>query len=488
MTNSRILLAGIFALTPTMICARVSTAQEQSSGMGKIERLNRAPVNTEVLKVQLPRPTVVKLPNGLTVVLLEDHKLPTIAFSMWIRPGQLADPQDLPGLASFTADMLTEGTTRRSSSQIATEIDSLGASLTAQSEFGVSYTAVSASGLIDSATKILDLMSDVVLHPDFPDTELAKYKQRELANLDQQLSSPDFLAVAALNRVLYQGSVASVTSPTKESIDKVTCRDLKRFHEQHYVPGNTILGATGDFNISEMRDSIAKYFGSWTGAAEPSLKVSVGAAPQSMKITLVDRPGSVQTFVIAGDRAIRRADADYYALSVMNEVLGAGPQSRLFLDLREVHGYTYGSYSDFQADTYPGHWAATAPVRTQVTDAAMTQFLYEFKKINNETVSPGELGDAERAIVGQFALSLERPATLLSDWLTVEYFGLPANYWDDYSEHIDAVEAAGIQQAAKKYVNLEHLQWICVGDRKQIESVVSKYGPVTVVDVNGKVE
>src|SRR5271170_5008752 len=138
-----------------------------------------APLNQEVLRVQLPRPTVAKLKNGLTIVLEEDHKLPTIAFTMWIHPGQLADPGDLPGLASFTAGMLREGTEKRTSEQIASEVDSLGASLDASSRFGVSYTSVNASGLITDAAKILDLMSDVVLHPSFPESELAKYKQSE---------------------------------------------------------------------------------------------------------------------------------------------------------------------------------------------------------------------------------------------------------------------------------------------------------------------
>src|SRR6202046_3428854 len=142
--------------------------QDKSAPLSQVQRLNRAPVNKEVLRVQLPRPTVVKLKNGLTLVLEEDHKLPTIAFTMWIRPGQLADPSDLPGLASFTAGMLREGTEKRTSEQIASEVDSLGATLDASSRFGVSYTSVNASGLISDTAKILDLMSDVVLHPSFP--------------------------------------------------------------------------------------------------------------------------------------------------------------------------------------------------------------------------------------------------------------------------------------------------------------------------------
>ncbi|HUJ31803.1 MAG TPA: pitrilysin family protein [Candidatus Acidoferrum sp.] len=471
-------------------CAPIARAQAQNkaTSVSKVERLNRAPVSKEILRVQLPRPTVDRLPNGLTILLLEDHKLPTVAFSMWIQPGQLADPADLPGLASFTADMLNEGTPHRTSEQIANEVDSLGASLNASARFGVSYTSVNASGLINDAPKILDLMSDIVLHPSFPESELAKYKQREEANLEEQLSNPGFLAQQAFRRVLYGEGPLGMTSATKESIEKATADDLKQFHAKHYLPGNAILGVTGDFKAADMRALIDKYFGAWSGAAEPAAAPAKLASQAPSKITLVDRPSSVQTYIVVGDRGIRRDDPDYYKLAVMNQVVGGGPQARLFLDLREEHSLTYGSYSTFNADVYPGDWYGSAPVRTQVTGEAMDRFLYEFKRINDEPVPANELDDAHRAIVAGFALSLERPAQLLNDWLTVQHFGLPVDYWDKYPDRIASVDAAAVQATAKKFVDLDHIQWVCVGDRKQIQDVLAKYGPVSVVDAGGKPE
>jgi predicted Zn-dependent peptidase len=172
----------------------------------------------------------------------------------------------------------------------------------------------------------------------------------------------------------------------------------------------------------------------------------------------------------------------------MNQVVGGGPQARLFLDLREEHSLTYGSYSRFNAEIYPGDWQASAPVRTAVTGDAFDRFLYEFKKINNEPVPQDEMDDAHRAIIASFALSLEQPSQILNDWLTVQYYGLPVDYWDKYPDHIGGVDAAAVQASAKKFVDLDHLQWICVGDRKQIESVLKKYGTVNVVDVTGKAE
>jgi predicted Zn-dependent peptidase len=468
--------------------APAAHAQGKSTDVSKVVRMGRAPVSKEILRVKLPTPTVTKLPNGLTVILLEDHKLPTVSFTMWIRPGQLADPADIPGLASFTADMLNEGTARRTSEQIANEVDTLGASLSASSRFGASYTSVNASGLINDAPQILDLMSDIVLHPAFSADELAKYKERQGADLEERLSNPGFLAQQAFRRVLYSEGALSIASATKESIAKVTQADLKNFHDKFYVPGAAILGVNGDFKAPEMKALIEKQFGGWSGGSMPMIPAPAPPASEAAKITLVDRPASVQTYIIGGDRSVRRADPDYYALAVMNQVVGGGPQARLFLDLREEHSLTYGSYSRLSAEVYPGDWSASAPVRTPVTGDAMERFTYEFKLINDKPVPASELDDAKRAIVAGFALSLEQPTQLLGYFLTAQHFDLPAGYWDAYPDRIAAIDAAAVQAAAKKYVDLAHFQWVCVGDRTKIQDALAKYGPVSVVDVTGKPE
>ena len=486
---SRVAVATLACVVFAIPGAPAAHAQGKSTDMSKVVRLSRAPVNKEVLRVKLPTPTTVKLPNGLTIIMLEDHKLPTIAFTMWIRPGQLADPADIPGLASFTADMLNEGTAHRSSEQIAKEVDSLGASLSATSRFGASYTSVNASGLINDAPQILDLMGDIVLHPAFPVDELAKYKERQGADLEERLSNPGFLAQQAFRRVLYNGEGnLAVNSATKEAIAKVTQDDLKNFHDKYYVPGSAILGVNGDFKSADMRALIEKQFGGWSGGSMPPIPAPQPPAEQAARITLVDRPASVQTFIIGGDRSVRRADPDYYALAVMNQVVGGGPQARLFLDLREEHSLTYGSYSRLTAEVYPGDWSASAPVRTPVTGDAMERFVYEYKLINDKPVPASELDDSKRAIVAGFALSLEQPAQLLGYFLTAKQFDLAADYWDKYPDRIAAIDAAAVQAAAKKYVDLAHFQWVCVGDRTKIQDALAKYGPVSVVDVTGKPE
>jgi zinc protease len=478
----------VLAVTCAASVAFAQGGQDKSAPLSKVQRLGRAPINKEVLRVKLPRPVVEKLPNGLTLVMLEDHKLPTVSFTMWIRPGQLADPADLPGLASFTAEMLREGTEKRTSSQIASEVDSLGATLAAESRFGASYTSVTASGLVEDAPQILDLLSDVALHPAFPESELSKYKQRQEAALEERLANPAFLAQQEFRLVVYQKPPLSFNSATKESIEKITQADLKKFHAEHYTPGNTILGIAGDFKPAEMRGVIAKYFGAWSGKADRPVELPATPSAEAAEIILVDRPGSVQTYIMGGDRTVRRTDPEYYNLAVMNQIIGGGPQARLFLDLREEHGYTYGAFSRFNSDVYPGEWYGVAPVRTAVTESSMTQFMYEYKRIRSEAVPEGEMGDAHRAIVANFALSLEQPATVLSDWLTVTHFGLPLDYWDTYPDHISAVDAAKVEEAAKRFIDLDHMQWVCVGDRAKIQDVLAKFGRVKVVDVTGKEE
>jgi predicted Zn-dependent peptidase len=242
----------------------------------------------------------------------------------------------------------------------------------------------------------------------------------------------------------------------------------------------------GDVQFDGVVSLIQKAFGGWEShpVAPPDLgRIS---PPAPTKITLVDRPGSVQTNIVAGDFAVRRADPDFIPLTVMNRVLGGGPSARLFLNLREKHGYTYGAYSSFTSDIYPGTWRANTEVRNGVTDGSMHELMEEFKHIRTERVPESELDEARRSIVAGFALSLEQPATLLNFWMTANYFRLPQDYWDRYPKEVAKVSPEVVAQAAKKYVDLDHLQVVCVGDGKQIKDTLKKYGAVEVYDADGK--
>lgn len=485
-------LVAIGSASPASIAQEAGGGKETS--LKAVERKNRAPVNKEILRVKLPRPTESKLANGLTVLVLEQHKLPTVAFALWIKTGSLADPKDLPGLAKSTADMLREGTVNRTSAQLAADVDDIGATLTAGAEFGASTTTVSGSGLVQNADRLLELMSDTVVNPTFPVEELEKYKTRQLAELEQQRADPDFLSREKFFKVLYKDYPASVVSATPDSVKRVTVEQLKDFHSRYYAPNNALLGVVGDVNQEQVLALIKKHFDGWK--MRPLVIPSPGALPQPTpaKISLVDRPNSVQTNIVAGDYAVRRADPDFIPLTVMNRILGGGPSARLFLNLREEKGYTYGAYSYFTSETYPGAWTATTEVRNNVTDGSLHEFMAEFKRIREEKVPEAELDDARRSIVARFALSLEQPSTLLNNWLTVKYFNLPEDYWDRYPEEVAKVSQETVQQAARKYVDLDHLQIVCVGDGKaagnekktSIKEILKTYGALEVYDADGK--
>jgi len=459
---------------------------EKATATSEVKRLNRAPVSKEVLRVKLPRPRATKLENGLSVLVLEQHKLPTVAFTLWVKTGALADPKELPGLAKATAEMLREGTTHRSSAQLAADVDGLGATLGASAAFGADTSVISASGLSESTERLLELMSDVVLNPTFPADEFDKYQRRQVAQVEQMRSRPAFLAQERLQKVLYGDFAAAVVSATPDSLKAMTPAELKDFHDRYYVPGNALLGVVGDVEFDQVVALIQKAFAGWQSrpVAQPDLgRIS---PPTPTKIILVDRPDSVQTNILAGDLAVRRADPDFIPLTVMNRVVGGGASARLFLNLREKHGYTYGAYSSFSSDIYPGAWRANTEVRNAVTDGSMHELMEELKRIRTEPVPAAELDEARRALVASFALSLEQPAALLNFWMTADYFRLPQDYWDRYPEQVAKVSPALVQQMARKYVDLDHLQVVCVGDGKLIKDVLKKYGPVEVYDANGK--
>lgn len=486
MRRNQLLVAAIVSL---LCLGTMAGAQEEGSksvSVNAVQRMNRAPVNKQVLEVKLPRPTEFHLPNGLTVLVLERHELPTVDFALWIKSGALQDPKDLPGLAKFTADMLREGTTHRNSAQIASETDAMGATVTATAQFGSSHSQVAASGLVENTGKLLDLVSDLVENPTFPQDELAKYKTRQLADLEQERSDPDFLSMERFHQVLYRDFPAAVIAPTPASVKGATSEELKQFHDRYYVPNNAILGVAGDVQAKQVMALIEKYFGPWKKQAVSEAKLPALPAPEPAKVYLVDRPGSVQTNIVAGDFALRRNDPDFIPLRVMNRILGEGPTGRLFLNLREEKGYTYGAYSYYTADTYPGAFVAETQVRNAVTDGSMHELLGELKRIREQAVPENDLEDARHAIVASFALSLEKPATLLNYWMTSKYYGLPEDYWDRYPAEVAKVTPQVVQRVAHKYVDLDHLQVVCVGDGKQIKDVLSKYGTVEVYDTNGK--
>ena len=461
-------------------------AQQPQTTKGAVVK-GKAPVSKEILKVKLPRAEEAKLQNGMQVVLLRSTKVPTFNMQMVVLSGGLSDPADFRGLASFTASLLREGTKTRASKDIAEQVDSLGATLTAGSGFSSMTSTVSTAGLVENLDQTLELFADVVRNPTFPQAEVDRYKNRTLAQLQLQRSIPQFLAQEQFNRAIYGTShPASIVTPPAESLKKLTSKDLAEFHAKDYRPNNAILAIVGDVTMKEILPKLEKAFGDWAKGDVPATTIPPAPAQGEARIYLIDRPGSVQTVLQLGTLGIERTSPDYFAVLLADRVLGGGPSGRLFMNLREDKGYTYGAYSGFGGSKFRGTWISSSEVRTDVTEGAMKEFMYELNRLRNEKVGAEELENAKRAIVGSFALSLEQPQSLLQNIITQKLYNLPADYWDTYPQKVAAITADDVQRVAQKYIDLDHLQVVAVGDAAKAREVLSKYGKVEVFDAEGK--
>jgi zinc protease len=464
--------------------AQAGGARQES--MKGIVLKNIAPVSNDVLRIQLPRGADRKLKNGLPVLVLENHRVPSVSLALSLPASTLDDPSGLPGVAEAVADMLKQGTATRGARQIAEAVAELGATLNIGAQYGGRTTDIGASTLTDNLDPLLDIVADVLLHPTFPQDELDKWKARKLGALQQARANPNFLASERLHMALYSGDARAVNAATADSIKRITRDDLVAFYKAHYRPGNALLGVTGDIAPDAITSKLDKVLAAWESGTAPEPKLELHDPVAGKKVYLVNRPNSVQTMLMLTNLAIGRTSPDYVACMVMNRVLGDGPSARLFRNIREDKGYTYGAYSRLEAGKYLNHFAASASVRTEVTAPAIDEFVKEFRAIRETSVPRDELENAKRAIVANFALSLENQSSVLRQVMTQRQYRLPADYWDTYPEKVMAVTAADVQRVARKYIPVDNLQLIAVGDASKIAEALKKYGPVEQYDAEGK--
>jgi len=304
--------------------------------------------------------------------------------------------------------------------------------------------------------------------------------------LQFQRSSPQFLAQEQFSKAIYGDHPAGLVSTPAESIKKLTTADLAKFHSTYYRPNNAILTIVGDVTMKSILPAIEKAFGDWQKTDVPATTIPPAPAQSAAKIFLIDRPGSVQTVLQLGTLGIERTNSDYFAVLLADRILGGGPSGRLFLNLREDKGYTYGAYSNFGGSKFRGTWVSSSEVRTDVTEGAMKEFMYELNRLRDEPVTADELENAKRAIVGSFALSLESPQALLGNIVTQKLYNLPADYWDTYPQKIAAITVADVQRVAQKYIDKDHLQVVAVGDASKAREILARYGTVQVYDTDGK--
>jgi zinc protease len=446
----------------------------------------RAPVSSELLKVRLPHPQEADLASGLHLIVLEDRRLPQIAFQIIIPgAGGYFDPADKVGLASFTAQLMREGTKTRTSPQISEALETMSAALSVGSSLSGTTAFVSGNSLTEHFDKLMDLAADVVLNPAFSPAEWNILKTRTKAGLVQNRANPNFLAAETFNRAVFGTHPAGRVSPTPASVDAITPEALAGFHKSHYVPDHAAIAFAGDISLADARKLVETKFSAWTKAGVPPQPVVEPPPVGPAKILLVARPGSVQTTLNVGTQSMVRTDPDYTALTVVNRLLG-GIMGRLFRHLREEKGYTYGVSSSFSATQYRGAWTASTSVRTEVTEPALTDLLAEIAALRDTPVPAAELADVKRAIVGSFALALENPQQVLGYYIDNWQYGLPADYWDTYPARVMAVTPAQAEDAARKYWAAGRLQIVAVGDGTKIADVLRKKGALEMFDTEGQ--
>lgn len=423
--------------------------------------------------LNLPAPTETTLANGLRVVIVEQARLPLVSFRLAFPTGDAFDPPELPGLADLLTDMLVEGTASRTSRQIAEEVAHFGATLSAGASSD--YTTVAASSLAAYTEEVLELLADVALRPSFPEDELALAKANAQQNLIAQRAQPSFLASEAVARVLFGEHPYSVVSPTQESLDGLTRERLLSQHRAKFVPNNAVLLIAGDVRRESLLARVEELFGGWEQGEVEEPRFPSPPTLEGRTAYVVNRPGSAQTNIVVANRGIKRTDPDYFPLLVMHTILGGTASARLFMNLREEKGYTYGAYSQMDARRYAGSFRATAEVRTPVTGASLKEIFYELGRIRDEEVSEKELTDAKSYLTGIFPIRLETQEGLVEQLLQIRMHNLAPDYLETYRDNILKVTREDVRRVANLYVTPDNAAVVLVGDAAEVREQAAPY-------------
>jgi zinc protease len=424
-------------------------------------------------EVKLPTPASFRLPNGLTVIFHERPGMPVVAADLVIRTGGDANPADRPGLANFTSAMLDQGTPSRNALQIADDVAQLGASLGATSS--KDSTIVSVGSLRKNFPAALDLLADVALRPNFPQAEVDRQRTSRLARLVEQRQDPSTVATIATLAALYGskhpygyielGSESAVTATTRD--------DMMGFWKKNFVPGNAALVVAGAIGEADLRSLVEKTFGAWPAGTSTSPPLG---APETTaaRLVLIDQPGAPQTGLLVASIGVARSTPDYAAISVMNSVLGGLFSSRVNLNLREKHGYTYGAFSQFLFRKGAGPFWINAPVRTDATAAAVTEIFNEVRRMTASPMTPEELAMAKDSIVRALPSDFETSAGTAGSLANLYVYDLGLDYYTKFPAQVSAVTADMALAAARKYLVPDRMIVVAVGDRAKIEPGLRK--------------
>jgi len=430
-----------------------------------------------------------KLSNGLTVAVSERHELPKVAAGLLLKTGATADPGTKPGVAWMTAEMLDEGTTTRSALQIQAELDRLGSSL--HTSAGSESSEVNLEALKKNLKPTLQIMADLILHPTFPEMELERQRKLRLDSILQERNNPPVIASKIFRSGLFgeQHPLGRESDGDEASIKAMSRADLEKFYQEYWKANNAVLIFSGDVSLEEAASLAEDVLGSWQGGKVPEVVVPAVEPPASTQVYLVDRQDAAQSQIRIGSVGPKRRVDDYYAIELMNTVLGGAFTSRLNLNLREDKGYTYGAFSGFSYGRQIGLWAGRAGVQTKFTKESLAEFEKEFNGVREKKpITSAELEIAKASLTRGFSQRFETLGKLIQHVDEVFSYDLPPEDLSKYPSEIEKVTLEQAQAAARKYISMSRAIIVIVGDLSKIEKDVRELnlGTVTVVDVGGK--
>lgn len=438
-------------------------------------------------RVALPPIVTRQLPNGLKLMIVEQHELPLADFVLLVGSGSTADPKNKTGVAGLASAMLREGTTTRKSLEIADQIAFLGIGLSSSSSLESSTISLHTTSFqLDSA---LALFADVALHPSFPADEFERLRKNRLTDLLRLKDQGPAIANIAFPAIIYGPShpYGAPALGTEASVKSLAVGDLQSYYQTVFKPNNSTLIIVGDVKPDQIEQKIAALFGGWQrgDVSPPAYGEPSKSAPTT--IYLIDKPGAAQSSFRIGAVGVPRSTKDYFALTVMNTILGGSFTSRLNQNLRETRGYTYGAGSRFDMRRAAGPFTASAEIVAAKTDSALLEFMKELNAIH-QAVTPAELSRAKRFLQLQLPGNFETTRDIAFQLIPVALYGLPLDYYDNYVQNIEAVTQADVARVAQQYINPSSLVVVIVGDRKTIEPGLkaTNVGPVLIRDISGQ--
>lgn len=401
--------------------------------------------------------------NGMTILVLEQHALPIVQLHALVKVGSTQDPPGKAGLANLVLSLLDEGTTTRTAEQIAEQIEFVGGALAAKA--GEDFTTVSVRVLTKDQKLGFTLLADVLQHPVFPEKEFERVRSQILGEMLSEKDAPDLVASKVFNQLVFDGHPYSwPVNGTEKSLPAITRADVQRFYEREYLPNQTILAIVGDMSVDEVRTLVAKHFGAWKRGNPPLRSVATPRPIEKPVVTLVEKD-LTQATIMLGHLGISRANPDFYAVQVMNYILGAGGfSSRLMDSIRDRQGLAYGVMSLFDANLMPGAFLVSLQTRNETANKAIKAVLDELRGMLEKPATDEELADAKAYLMGSFPLRLDTTAKLADVLSQVEFFGLGLDYFSQYPNWIAKVTKEDVQRVAKQYLHPDQYALVVVAN------------------------